>query len=196
MLYLIYIKLKIMIHAKKSLKIFFISVLLVLLSCSESENLQKNAHVSNQVVNKSDFKHTARRTYSKIISDFEKDKRIYQLDSILKVMEPYDINKDRKLLDEHYIALHNVSHDLYLDYGQIEMMEYARKLSNTSPKGACCKLTDKGTVDWSCCGFWGRILAAIGSIGCPEPTSLDKETRDKQAESYYLCVQESVCKSC
>lgn len=41
MLYLIHIKLKIMIHAKKSLKIFFISVLLVLLSCSESENLQK-----------------------------------------------------------------------------------------------------------------------------------------------------------
>ncbi|WP_143395024.1 hypothetical protein [Flavobacterium lindanitolerans] len=136
-----------MINAKKILKIFFIPVLLVLLSCSESENLQKNEHVSNQVVNKSDFKHTTRRTYSKTISDFDKDKRVYQLDSILKVMEPYDINKDRELLDEHYIALHNVSHDLYLDYGQIEMMEYARKLSNTSPKGACCKLTDKGTVD-------------------------------------------------
>lgn len=56
MLYLIYIKLKVMINAKKILKIFFIPVLLVLLSCSESENLQKNEHVSNQVVNKSDFK--------------------------------------------------------------------------------------------------------------------------------------------
>jgi hypothetical protein len=157
-------------------------------SCSDSESI--------------DFQSTPERSNARLadttINAFKNDIRLVKVDSIARVLQPLNYHDDPQTYTAHWNVLRALSLELSNDYGAQNVITYYEQLDTAAedPSKKCCKLVDGG-VDWSCCNWWETGLAALrASFQCTKPSSFDQEERLQEAQAYYECVQDVICKTC
>lgn len=165
-------------------KVFIFSITIPLLSCGKNDKIEQIDE-------------------NKTIEDFIVDCRIEQITEKLNYILSQSLGSDSFNSERILSAIANnreIVHQLIAEYGEENILEFCDILTNESidnpilKAGECCHRKPDGTIDDSCCGFWGYVTTSfVTAIRCSEPRPWEGTAA---WEEYFDCIQERICKNC